>query len=213
MQRDHTVIFDFDGTLANTVELIARLYNEHAGEFGVLPVKEDEFESLREMGYKKAMKLKKVRFSRLPKMVRTILKEMRQQMGEVEPYEGIIEVLERLKARGISIGVLTSNESGLVHEFLRVHNFPSFDFVVSEKTYFGKEKALKRIMKRRGLNREDVIYVGDEPRDIVSSKKAGVRSFGVTWGLGGRTGLMKSPPDHLVNTPDELYQEIVRVTQ
>ncbi len=213
MNREHTVIFDFDGTLANTVDLMIRLYNEYSEQFGTIKVEENEFESIREMGYKKAMKLKNVRLRKWPLMVRTMMREMKEQMAEVEPYEGIVETIEKLKEQGISVGVLTSNSTAIVHEFFRVHNFPPFDFVVSEKTFFGKEKALKRIMKHRKLNREDVMYVGDEPRDIASSKKAGVRSFGVTWGLGGRTGLKKQPPDRLVDTPDELYREIILAIQ
>ena len=213
MKRVYTVIFDFDGTLANTVELMIKLYNQHADEFGVLKVEENEYESLREMGYKKAMKAKKIRLTKLPKMVRTVLKEMKLQMDNVKPYDEIIETINRLQSHGIRVGVLTSNETPLVNAFFKTHGFPKFDFVVSEKTLFGKEKALRKIMKRNNLNREDVFYVGDEPRDIISSKKAGVKVFGVTWGLAGRTGLLKTPPDHLVDTPRELYQEILRATE
>jgi phosphoglycolate phosphatase len=93
-----------------------------------------------------------------------------------------------------------------------VHKFPSFDFVVSEKTIFGKDKALKRIIKRYGLNKEHVIYVGDEPRDVKASLSAGVKVIAVTWGLGGKEGFEKVTPTALVDTPHELKKKLQELT-
>jgi phosphoglycolate phosphatase len=135
---------------------------------------------------------------------------MKQHMGEVKPYPGVVKVLKNMQEAGISIGVLTSNNAGLVNDFFESNNFPVFDFIVSEKTMFGKEKALKKIMKRHGLPHHRVIYVGDEPRDITACKKAGIRVVGVTWGVGGREGLVSTPPDWLVDTSNELLDVIKR---
>ncbi len=203
-----TVIFDFDGTLANSIDLVFRLYNKHAEQFGYLPLTKQEFPSLRKLGYKKAMKAKNIRYSMFPRIVLTIGREMRQHMDEVLPYEGIVSMLEGLRHSGFSIGVLTSNQAPLVKEFFRKHNFPDFDFVVSEKTLFGKDKALKRILKRHELSREQVIYVGDEPRDVTASHKAGIQVIGVSWGLGGVEGLQPAKPDVLVHSPTELLDTI-----
>ena len=205
-----TVIFDFDGTLANTVDLVARIYNEHADEFGALPIDMAEISVYRKLGYKKAMKKAKIRWTVLPRMVLFISREMKQHMGEVKPYPGVVKVLKNMQEAGISIGVLTSNNAGLVNDFFESNNFPVFDFIVSEKTMFGKEKALKKIMKRHGLPHHRVIYVGDEPRDITACKKAGIRVVGVTWGVGGREGLVSTPPDWLVDTSNELLDVIKR---
>ena len=206
------VIFDFDGTLANSISLAIRLYNLHAEHFKALPVTEDELPGLRKIvranGYAKALKTKNIRLSRVPSMVLTIGREMRQHMTEVKPYDGIVVALEELKASGYRLGVLTSNQEHLVREFLETHSYPLFDFIVSEKTLFGKDKALKKIMKKFALDKRGVVYVGDEPRDSAASKKAEVTSIGVTWGLAGEDGLGKTPPDFLVHTPQELVKII-----
>lgn len=213
MGSQFTVIFDFDGTLADSLELMLRLYNESADDFGTLPVSMSEVDELRELGYKKAMKAKKIRLTMLPKLAIHIIKDMKLHMDEVSPHEGIIPMLRQLREMGVSIGVLTSNNAALVVDFFDKNGFPEFDFVVSEKTLFGKEKALKRIMKRHKLKKERVIYVGDEPRDVYSSQKAGVKVFGVTWGLAGRIGLEKNPPDRIADTAEELYQYIIEAIQ
>ena len=208
MNEKPTVIFDFDGTLANSLELVFKLYNEHVDEFGYLPLDKSEFNALRKLGYKKAMRKKKVKMRMLPKMLVTIGREMRQRMDEVLPYEGIVAVIESLKSQGYSVGVLTSNQAPLVKEFFEKHEFPAFDFIVSEKTLFGKEKALRKIIKRYSLRKDSVIYVGDEPRDVAACRKAGIPIIGVSWGLAGNEGYLKAQPDVLVHTPKELLAEI-----
>lgn len=207
-QEKLTVIFDFDGTLANTIDLVARLYNEHAESFGALHIDMAEFPELRKLGYKKAMKKKKIRWTAIPRMALLISREMKQHMDEVKPYDGIVESLRSMQESGVAIGVLTSNNAALVKDFFAQHNFPQFDFVLSEKTLWGKEKALKKIMKRYGLMRERVVYVGDEPRDINASRKAKITSIGVTWGAGGKESIDLAPPDYIVNTAEELSKTV-----
>ena len=208
MSGQKTIIFDFDGTLANSVALMFDLYNEHADEFGYNPVTWDEIPELRRMSYGKAMKAKKVKARRLPKILLTLSKEMHSRMDDVLPYKGVVDVLHELQNLGYSIGVLTSNQAPLVNAFFKKHGFPAFDFVVSEKTIFGKDKALRRIIKRFGLEASQIIYIGDEPRDVTASRKAGVRVIGVSWGVAGLEGFEKVTPDILVHTPAELAREI-----
>ena len=141
-------------------------------------------------------------------MVLTITREMRHHMSEVKPYEGIVEALQELKAEGYRLGVLTSNQEHLVREFLETHQYPLFDFIVSEKTLFGKDKALRKIMKKFSLDTSEVVYVGDEPRDVVACRKANISVIGVSWGLAGVDGLGKTPPDVLVHKPSELVKAV-----
>ena len=206
------VIFDFDGTLANSISLAIRLYNKHAAHFKALPVDEDELPALRKMvrehGYAKTLKSKNVHLRKLPNMVLTISREMRLHMSEVKPYDGIVEALQELKARGYRLGVLTSNQEPIVREFLETHQYPLFDFIVSEKTLFGKERALRKIMKKFALDRRGVVYVGDEPRDISACRKADISSIGVSWGLAGVDGLGKTPPDIMVHSPKEILKAV-----
>ncbi len=211
MSRQLTVIFDFDGTLANTLELVAKIYNDHAQDFNALQIDMSELSEYRKLGYKKAMKKLHIRWTVLPRLVLFVSREMKQHMGEVKPYDGIVTMLKNLQGSGISIGVLTSNDAVLVQDFFKAHQFPAFDFVVSEKTMFGKEKALRRIMKRHKLLTDQVVYVGDEPRDITASNKAHIKVIGVTWGVGGREAFEATPPDLQVDTAIELEKTVMQL--
>lgn len=206
------VIFDFDGTLANSLELMVKLYNAHADKFSALTVDMSELEAIRkivrEQGYAKAMKYKHVKYAKVPQMIITLGKEMRQHMSEVQPFDGIIDSLRELKAKGYRLGVLTSNQEHLVREFLETHQYPLFDFIVSEKTLFGKDKALKRIIKKFALDKRGVVYVGDETRDIVACNKAGIDVIAVTWGLAGVGGFVKTSPTVIIDSPKELVKTV-----
>lgn len=211
MQEKLTVLFDFDGTLANTLELVARIYNEHAHEYGARTIDMNDLSEYRRLGYKKAMKKAGIRWTVLPRLVLFVSKEMKQHMGEVHPYDGIVDMLRELQKQNISIGVLTSNDGALVQDFFATNNFPTFDFVVSEKTMFGKEKAIRRIMKRHALTQSNVVYVGDEPRDITASNKAGIKVIGVTWGVGGKEAFETTVPDIQVDTVAQLQLELLKI--
>jgi phosphoglycolate phosphatase len=201
-------VFDFDGTLANSIALGLEVYNDLTGKFRSDPITIEEFPLLRKYTYAAAMKTKHIRLSIMPALIYQMRKNMKDRMDEVKPYEGIVDVLKELKNSGYALAILTSNASDIVEQFLERNAFPPFEFVWAEKNIFGKDKAMRHIMKRKGIAKEDMVYVGDEPRDVVACKKVGIRVVGVSWGLGGREGFHSAPPDELVDTPKELLKAL-----
>jgi len=76
--------------------------------------------------------------------------------------------------------------------------------VVGYPRLFGKGKALKRILRAEKLERADVLYVGDEVRDIEAAQRAGVKCAAVTWGFHAADLLRTANPDFVLETPGEL---------
>ena len=60
-------------------------------------------------------------------------------------------------------------------------------------------------MKDKDLKLSEMIYIGDETRDIQAAKKAGIRSAAVTWGYNSRKALEAQSPDYLIHSPQELF--------
>jgi phosphoglycolate phosphatase len=205
-------VFDFDGTLANSIALGLEVYNEYAPKYKSDPISLDEFPELRKHTYAEAMKMKHIRLSMLPAMILQLRKVMKDRMDSVQPYDGIVPVLEELTALGYKLAVVTSNAADLVEQFLERHNFPPFEFVWAEKNLFGKDKALRHIIKRKKIAASQMIYVGDEPRDVVACKKVGIKVVGVSWGLGGREGFHIAAPDLLVDETSQLTDAIKRLS-
>ncbi len=204
-----TVIFDFDGTLADTLELLVKIYNKKAPEFGSRPFDISKLDYYREIGYRKAMKELDLKLHSLPRFLLVAKKDFESHINEAEPHNGIRKMLQKLRKSGYQLGILTSNDQDLVKKFVKTHNFGEFEFIVSEKNFFGKYKGLKKLIKEYQLDRKNLLYVGDEPRDVSASHRAGIAVIGVSWGIAGKSGFKHAQPDELVTSVDQLYQTIL----
>jgi phosphoglycolate phosphatase len=75
---------------------------------------------------------------------------------------------------------------------------------------FGKRRALARARKAEGMRRNEVLFIGDEVRDVEAAQAAGVDVAAVTWGFNSRVALAKCDPTYVVDSPEELLQLVVR---
>lgn len=207
------MIFDFDSTIADSVEVALHVYNQLAPQYKSDQVSLEEIPSLLALGYAKAARAKHIRWHVIPQLLVHARREMRAHMGDIKPYPGITECVEELRADGHTIGILTSNREDSVRDFLAKNKLPTFDFIISEKSLFGKDRALKKIMRARGLTTADTIYIGDETRDVAACRKIGVPVIGVAWGLAGEIGFAKVTPDYLVRNTNELLAAIKSLDQ
>ena len=83
-----------------------------------------------------------------------------------------------------------------------------FDAIVGGVSLFKKAGELKKIKKQYSIDHNDIVYVGDETRDIIAAKKVGVRSVAVSWGYNSESALKDLQPDILVKTPEQLAKEL-----
>jgi phosphoglycolate phosphatase len=122
----------------------------------------------------------------------------------VQPFAGIPEMLRLLKQEGFILGILTSNSEENVNLFLQRHNLELFDFVRSSSRLFGKAREIRGILKKGRWAKEEVIFIGDECRDIEASHKAGVRVAAVSWGFNTPEALLALQPAALLHEPQEI---------
>lgn len=79
-----------------------------------------------------------------------------------------------------------------------------FDYIYCGSSVFGKDKILKKMARTHNLNLDDIIYVGDEVRDVDMAKKVGIKMIAVTWGVSTHEALKKANADFVVDKPAEL---------
>jgi phosphoglycolate phosphatase len=199
-----TLIFDFDGTIADTLSAIIRLVNEHAEEFHIKPLAETDVDELRGMSNLDIIKKYKVPLVKVPYLALRAQKELNQRIGEMSLFPGIKELVLDLKRRGFRLGILTSNSRENVQKFLRAQVLDVFDFIHAEQNFFGKNWALLHLLKKFNLKKEEVIYVGDEVRDIEACQKVNIAVIAVSWGFHRRKLLQDKLPTYLVDSPDEI---------
>lgn len=197
-------MFDFDGTIADTFELFVESFAKVAPGVAAQDV---DIEALRGMSVKEALAELGVKKWQLPKLIVAGRKEMAKGIAGVPVFEGIDEVLVTLKKRGATLAVLSSNSTENIQTVLAKHGLGRyFDEVVGGVSLVGKPKAIKRLQKQLNVELTDIIYIGDEVRDIEAARKVGVKCAAVTWGFNTRKVLQKNNPDWLIDSPSGLLK-------
>ncbi len=207
-----TIIFDFDGTLADTLSVGVSIYNKIAHQYGCTEVPLEKVDELRARRPQEFLRDYGVTFLKLPRILLRMRSELIARMDSIEAIPGIITELMKIKTEGYSLGILTSNSQDNARSFLERYFIASiFDFIFSDKHVFGKHKAIKRLLKKNSLEQNDVLYVADETRDIEAARKAGIKIISVSWGFNTKTVLETLKPDALIQTPKELLSAIQKL--
>ncbi len=202
------LVFDFDGTIADTFWQGLEILNKMAPEFGFRPLTEADLPKARDMTTRQLMRFLGIPSRKLPTIGRRGVKELRARIGEVQPLSGMPEVLRALHARGLRLGIVTSNSEENVGIFLRNHDLEIFDFVRSSSRLLGKAREIRQAMKQQGFGVAETLYVGDETRDIEACKRAGLHCVAVTWGYNSGKVLGAQSPHAMVDRPEELLELI-----
>jgi phosphoglycolate phosphatase len=126
------------------------------------------------------------------------------QIKTLKVFKGLPGVLTKLKTLGYSLNILTSNSKQNVELFIKQNDLLIFDQVCGDVSLFGKDKAILNFIKQNSLSKDKAIYIGDEIRDVVACKKAGIEIIAVSWGFNSKAGLQKSQPDYLIDKPTNL---------
>lgn len=203
------ILFDFDGTIADTLDAIVSITNRLAVEFGYKQTTQEELAQIQNLNSKQIIKQSGISIFKLPFLLRKVKAELNKEIQRVRPISGIKEALIELKNQGNRLGILTSNSSANVVAFLETNGLDDvFDFIYSGKTLFGKSKVINNLLKQEKLNPKTAIYVGDETRDIEAARKSHIKAIAVSWGFNSAEVLAKQNPDFLLHQPKQLIEVI-----
>lgn len=207
------VVFDFDGTIADTLDAVVQIANHLAEEFGYHPVDADEIKLLRNMSSRQVIQYAKIPLIKIPFLVRKVRTGLKSQIQDLKPVAGIPETLAQLQKQGCQLGIITSNSEENVLEFLNNHGIREvIHFIYSGVSLFGKGALMRRLLKDACMSPNQVVYVGDETRDIEAARRADIRAIAVAWGFNGREALASHHPDFLIDRPEELLSVIANLS-
>jgi len=205
----HSMIFDFDGTIADTLGETRNIFNELAPDYGIRHVEEHEVAKMRHMSLKEILKELKIPKRRVPSIIARGTGMMRQNIDRLQLIGGMREALTELRSHTEKFGILTSNSAANVDVFLRNHQIRElFDFVSSTSKLTGKARHLRAIRKTFSIKHHQMIFIGDELRDVKAAQKAKIPHVAVTWGFNSRESLAKASPTFLFDRPEEFSQLI-----
>jgi len=203
MKKYKAVIFDFDGTLVNSLDVLQRVYFSLKESYNLPNINEGDIEKIRGMGFYDLLHFLSVSPFKLPFFYLKIKQKFNEYIADITPVAGITYVLIGL-AKNYEMHILTSNDYRLVNKVLSFFNINCFKSVFSDKFYLGKSFALKKFIKKAKLLPSEILYVGDEVRDVLACKKAKIDCCAVSWGLNSKESLKRQNPEYLVDSPEEL---------
>lgn len=205
------VLFDLDGTLADTVELILISYRHTMGVHLDSVPDDDRFletigtplpEQLRDFARNEEERL--AMLATYVAYQRTLHDDM------VRPFPGALDVMQELRVRGSRVGIVTSKGRSIADRTIQVCGFTDLvDFVVcgNEVTH-GKPHPEPVLLAMHELGvaatPDQVVFVGDSPHDLRAGRKAGARTAAAGWGPIHRRVLEAEQPDYYLNTVEEL---------
>ncbi|MDD5099112.1 MAG: HAD hydrolase-like protein [Candidatus Colwellbacteria bacterium] len=196
-------IFDFDGTLADTRDLMVDIGNKYAEEVGIDPLNDEDIRIYHEEGVRSLMRKRNFSVIDLLKLLKRGGEIFAENIGDIVMIEMMNESLEQIKKENITMAVVTSNTEDRVKKVIK--NASSlFAGIFSEEDLFGKAAKLKRVVRTLSFEPQNVFYMGDEPRDIIAAKKAGIHPIGVAWGFGSEQSLVAAGAERVLRTPEEL---------
>jgi len=206
-----TIIFDFDGTIADTLDSVVKIVNDHADHFEYRRVTKEDIPYLQGKKPKEILSHLGISIFRLPLWIKKIHSEINKEISNMRPTVNILPILCELhEDEDYHLGILTSNTQENVKEFLVRNELNFFDFIRTGKSVFGKSHMINKIIKQRKVSKKEAFYVCDEVRDIEAGKKAGVKTIAVSWGYNTKEALQKENPDYVVDSPEDLEKIILQ---
>lgn len=201
-----TVIFDFDGTIADTENLILEAYTQVSKWLKTPQVTPELSQRLKKMTAGQILKEFKPKW-KLPILIFAVRSILHSKTEQMKPFKDMPEVLKSLK-KDYSLGILSSNSAKIIQRFLKQNSMEYFDFVIGEKKLLGKGRRLLKLIQKYNLDNDHTLYVGDELKDITAAKIANIKPISVAWGLNDPYILMENNPEFFVKTPAELLEKI-----
>lgn len=200
------LIFDFDGTIADDMYDFFDIFNKLAKKYGYKKIQKEQVELFKDNGAAWLLKDLKVAVWKIPHLISESRNDLNNQIEDLNPFQGMVEILKDLHQKGLRLGILTTNTEANVQKFLTKNKLDVFDFIYPKSSLFGKDKIIVRIVREHGLDKNETCYIGDEDRDVEAAKKAGVKSIAVTWGFNSKKRLLSTKPDYVVNKPNEIFK-------
>jgi phosphoglycolate phosphatase len=202
------VIFDFDGTVADSKELAFELLIELSDKYGFRKISREEANSKMLLSTKERLKFLRISLVQLPFMVLELKKNYARIVPFIKPFSGIKDVILSLKKQNIKTVIISSNSVENIKQFLVKHDLDYFETIHSQSNIFGKHRSIKSLLHQLKIGLHEVIYIGDEHRDIEACKKANIKIIAVKWGLDPAALLKKAKPDYIVDSPADIIKVI-----
>ena len=205
-----SIIWDFDGTIADSFSEIVQVTHELTHAPQLSNVEEVKWLRDHDHGLVDALKGLKIPKWQLPWLLARGRRMLAKRIHQVPLYPGLAEVFKKLNEEKYEMYIISSNSAHNVERFMLEKGILTyFKGVYGSIGLFDKTTALKRIIKKAHLDPAATIYVGDEVRDIQATKALNMPCVAVTWGFNSENLLYEQSPMVIAHTPAQLQTILI----
>lgn len=203
------IIFDFDGTLADTFPWMVSFGNKVADKYKFKKVPETEIDYLRGLGAREIFKYLDIPVWKAPVIAKYALGLLSENIDKISLFDGIDDLLRRISNRGATIAILSTNSFANITTVLGPENTALIDQFECGASIFGKRPKLRKILKKSGIPASEAIYIGDEIRDCEAATKEGVAFGAVSWGYTRVEALEACHPAEVFTSVDQIVEKVL----
>ncbi len=189
------ILFDFDGTLANSFPYFLSAFDEFTARHGMRHPDPEEIETLRGYESHQIMRYFGIPAWRAPFYAADARARMARDIAQIHLFEGIGRVIRGLAAKGKTLAVVSSNSLENVGSVLGLEIASSIRYYECGVSLFGKAPKIRKLMRKTRMTAAQTLLIGDEIRDVEAARKAGVACAAVAWGYTRADALRSCQPD------------------
>lgn len=199
-----SIIFNCNGVLVNTRGIAIDIYNAIAQKKGYKLIRPEEVQAFSSMSIRERCSELGIPYHQMPVIGIAIKTRYQEHLLSLQAVKGIPELLQSLRNQGYRLGMLTSNSQRNTQTFLTNNGIDIFDYEHYSHNPFTKRKAIQQYINKYKPDKDTLLYVGDELRDIQACRQAGIRCIGVTWGYDSPSLLEQGSPDYIAEVPEDI---------
>lgn len=202
--RYRLVIFDFDGTLADSFPWFSRTVNEVADRYRFRRIATDEVDLLRTMDARSLMRHLGIAWWKMPLIARHMRRRKARELDATRLFAGVDRMLERLADAGMLLALVSSNAEANVRAILGADNVARIRWLECGTALFGKAARFRKVLRQSGVAAADAICIGDEIRDIEAARRHQIAFGAVAWGYTAADALAAHRPAFMFRSVDEI---------
>lgn len=200
------VIFDFDGTLADTLPFTLSIMDQLSDKFGTLRMNREDLPLLRSYSPARIIKMYDIPLWKIPLMTKESQRLLYENIEEIHLFPGMEDVIRTIAGHGITMAVVSSNALKNVKKVLGEEITRLISLFECQTGLFGKAPRLRKAVREAGLKPEEALSFGDEIRDIQAARQVGIPCAAVTWGFADGNALAGYQPDHLATEVSQILK-------
>ncbi|MES2347136.1 MAG: HAD hydrolase-like protein [Pseudomonadota bacterium] len=198
------IIFDFDGTLADTLPVFVNVFDQAADKYGFRRMDRSRQQELRNLDARQMMAIHEIPLWKVPAIATFMRSAMGRSLADIRLFDGMEDVLRALKAQGLMLAIVSSNSRSNVVAVLGPELAGLFTRFECGASLFGKLPKIRKVLAAAGVAREQTMLIGDEIRDARVSAEAGIDFGAVAWGFNHVEALIAEQPAQVFRQVAEL---------